>query len=141
MKALGRLWRDERGFVVSTELVLVSTILVLGMIVGMKKISSQVLLEMSDVANAVGFLNQGYSYAGATFTAGDGSMLASWSGTGLLQDSVDIGAGDYTSIAVNVTAGSDLSLSGLTAKLAGSTQAEITGGATCSISAGLVRIN
>jgi Type VI secretion system/phage-baseplate injector OB domain len=49
---------------------------------------------------------------------------------------IDGGAG-----AVKVTAGSDLSLSGLTAKLAGSTQAELTGGATCSISAGLVRIN
>jgi phage protein D/phage baseplate assembly protein gpV len=43
--------------------------------------------------------------------------------------------------AVKVTAGSDLSLSGLTAKLEGSAQAEVKGGATCSISAGLVRIN
>jgi phage protein D/phage baseplate assembly protein gpV len=43
--------------------------------------------------------------------------------------------------AVKVTAGSDLSLTGLTAKLEGSTQAEVKGGATCSISAGLVRIN
>jgi uncharacterized protein involved in type VI secretion and phage assembly len=43
--------------------------------------------------------------------------------------------------AVKVTAGSDLSLTGLSAKLEGSTQAEVKGGATCSISAGLVRIN
>lgn len=49
---------------------------------------------------------------------------------------VDGGAG-----AVKVTAGSDLSLSGLAAKLEGTTQAEVKGGATCSISAGLVRIN
>jgi hypothetical protein len=49
---------------------------------------------------------------------------------------VDGGAG-----AVKVTAGSDLSLSGLTAKLEGSTEAEVKGGATCSISAGLVKIN
>jgi hypothetical protein len=107
MSALKQLWADEAGFVISTELVLVATILVLSMVVGMKKISSQVLLEMSDVANAIGYLNQGYSYAGASFTAGDGSMLASWSGTGTLQDSVDTGAGDYTSIAVNVTPGAE----------------------------------
>ena len=107
MSALKQLWADEAGFVISTELVLVATILVLSMVVGMKKISSQVLLEMSDVANAIGYLNQGYSYAGATFTAGDGSLLASWSGTGLLQDSIDIGAGDYTSIAVNVVPGAE----------------------------------
>jgi phage protein D len=43
--------------------------------------------------------------------------------------------------AVKVTAGSDLSLTGLSAKLEGSTQAEVKGGASCSISAGLVRIN
>jgi len=43
--------------------------------------------------------------------------------------------------AVKVTAGSELSLTGLSAKLEGSTQAEVKGGATCSISAGLVRIN
>lgn len=107
MSVFQQLWADETGFVISTELVLVATILVLSMVVGMKKISSQVLLEMSDVANAIGFLNQTYSFAGATFTASDGSLLASWSGTGQLADTVDSGAGDYTSIAVNVTAGAE----------------------------------
>jgi phage protein D len=48
---------------------------------------------------------------------------------------------DGGSGAVTVTAGSDLSLTGLTAKIEGSTQTEVKGGATCSISAGLVRIN
>jgi phage protein D/phage baseplate assembly protein gpV len=43
--------------------------------------------------------------------------------------------------AVKVTAGSDLSLTGLSAKLEGTAQAEVKGGATCAISAGLVRIN
>ena len=43
--------------------------------------------------------------------------------------------------AVKVTAGSELSLTGVSAKLEGSAQAEVKGGATCSISAGLVRIN
>ncbi len=48
---------------------------------------------------------------------------------------------DGGSGAVKVTAGSELSLTGLSAKLEGSTQTEVKGGATCSISAGLVRIN
>ena len=43
--------------------------------------------------------------------------------------------------AVKVTAGSDLSLTGVTAKLEGSAQTEVKGGASCAISAGLVRIN
>jgi phage protein D len=43
--------------------------------------------------------------------------------------------------AVKITAGTDLSLTGVAAKLEGSAQAEVKGGATCSISAALVRIN
>jgi phage protein D len=43
--------------------------------------------------------------------------------------------------AVKVTAGQELSLTGVSAKLEGSAQTEVKGGATCSISAGLVRIN
>ena len=56
--------------------------------------------------------------------------------TGKKGVTIDGGSGD-----VKVTAGSDLSLTGLAAKLEGSSQTEIKGGATCSISAGLVRIN
>jgi uncharacterized protein involved in type VI secretion and phage assembly len=43
--------------------------------------------------------------------------------------------------AVKVTAGSDLSLTGMSAKLEGTAQTEVKGGASCAISAGLVRIN
>lgn len=42
---------------------------------------------------------------------------------------------------VSVKAGAQLALTGLTAKLEGNTMAEVKGGATCSISGGLVRIN
>ncbi len=108
MRALKRLWADEAGFIISTELVLVATILVLSMVVGMKKISSQVLAEMSDVGNAIGFLVQDYSFAGATFTDGAGCVEASWSGTGLLPDSIDFGNGDYTSINTCVIPGTEI---------------------------------
>lgn len=43
--------------------------------------------------------------------------------------------------AVNLTAGTELSLTGTTAKLEGSAQTEVKGGASCAISAALVRIN
>lgn len=49
---------------------------------------------------------------------------------------LDGGAGN-----VSVTAGAQLALSGATAKLEGSATTEVKGGATCSVSAGLVRIN
>ena len=59
-----KLWADEAGFIVSAELVLVSTILILGMVVGMSEVSFAVNQEMEDVASAFGSVNQSYRYAG-----------------------------------------------------------------------------
>jgi len=56
--------RDEAGFIVSAELILVSTILVIGLIVGLVELQSAVLHELNDVGEAIGSLNQSFSYAG-----------------------------------------------------------------------------
>ena len=61
---LRKLWNDENGFVVSAELVLVATILVIGLIVGMSEIQHAVVGEMNDVADAIGRLTQSYSFTG-----------------------------------------------------------------------------
>jgi len=63
------LWQDETGFVATADLVLVTTIVVLGLIVGLVTLRDQVLQELGDVATAVGQLNQSYSVASFT-TAG-----------------------------------------------------------------------
>ncbi len=70
MSLLKVLWHDQRGFVYSMDVILVSTILALGTIVGLVCLRDQVLQELSDVANAVGSLNQSYSYSSRTITAG-----------------------------------------------------------------------
>ena len=59
-----RLWNDEAGFVISSELVLVATILVIGMIVGLTTVRDQVVQELADVAGAISDINQSYSYSG-----------------------------------------------------------------------------
>jgi hypothetical protein len=59
-----KLWADEAGFIVSAELVLVSTILVLSMVVGMSEVAFAVNQELEDVASAFGSVNQSYRYAG-----------------------------------------------------------------------------
>jgi hypothetical protein len=64
------LWRDESGFIVSAELVLIATILVIGLIVGMSEVQHAVVAELNDVADAIGSANQSYSYSG--FTKRDG---------------------------------------------------------------------
>lgn len=57
-----RLWRDEAGFVVSTELVLISTITVIGLIVGLTTVRDVVVIELADVADAISEIDQSYSY-------------------------------------------------------------------------------
>ncbi len=57
------LLHDEAGFVVSSELVLVTTICVLGLIVGLSEMAIGVNEELEDVGSAVGSLNQTYEYA------------------------------------------------------------------------------
>ena len=57
---------DETGFIVSSELVLIATILVIGLIVGMSEVQHAVVGELNDVADAIGSANQSYSYSGFT---------------------------------------------------------------------------
>jgi hypothetical protein len=59
-----QLLNDEAGFIVSAELVLVATILVIGLIVGLSEIQHAVVQELGDVADAVGEINQSYAYTG-----------------------------------------------------------------------------
>jgi hypothetical protein len=61
---LAKLWADEAGFIVSAELILVSTVLVLGMTVGLSEVSFAVNQELEDVASAFGSINQSYRYEG-----------------------------------------------------------------------------
>ena len=66
MKLMQRLWNDEAGFVVSAELVLIATVLVIGMLVGLVTIRDQVVQELGDVADAFSEIDQSYSYSGVT---------------------------------------------------------------------------
>lgn len=65
MKMLfGTLYCDEAGFVVSAELILVTTIAVLSLVVGLSGVASSVNHELGDVASAFGAVNQSYRFAG-----------------------------------------------------------------------------
>ena len=64
MKCFTRLLRDDAGFIISAELVLVATLLVIGMIVGLSEVQHAVVQELNDVADAIGSVNQSFSYNG-----------------------------------------------------------------------------
>ena len=66
---LKALMNDESGFIVSSELVLIATILVIGLIVGLSSIQHAVVAELNDVGDAIGSLNQSYLYT-AAYTRG-----------------------------------------------------------------------
>lgn len=66
MKMLSKLWLDDAGFIVSSELILLATILVIGLITGLTTVRDQVVQELGDVADAISEVDQSYSYAGIT---------------------------------------------------------------------------
>ncbi len=69
-----RLAHETDGAIVSAELMLIATILVIGMIVGLKSLRDSVVSELADVAQALANVDQSYSYSGvvghASFSAG-----------------------------------------------------------------------
>jgi hypothetical protein len=60
---LNKIWNDEAGAIVSAEIVLVATILVIGMVVGLKSVRDAVVTELADVGQAISDLDQTYSYS------------------------------------------------------------------------------
>ncbi len=69
-----KLWKDEGGAVVSAELILIITIVVIGLVVGLKEVQAAVIEELNDVAAAIGSVDQSYSWDGpvgcCSFAAG-----------------------------------------------------------------------
>ena len=56
--------REDGGFVVSAELVLIATIVVLSLVVGLSEVSNAVNQELEDVGSAFGSINQSYCLQG-----------------------------------------------------------------------------
>lgn len=67
MKILfGRFWREEHGAIVSAEIMLVASILVIGVIVGLSALRDSVVTELADVAQALANVSQSYSFSGVS---------------------------------------------------------------------------
>lgn len=62
-KRLGqRLWTDSSGFVVSGDYILLTTILVIGVVVGVVTLRDQIVQELGDISDAMESLDQSYTY-------------------------------------------------------------------------------
>lgn len=94
--------KKQAGFIVSAELVLIATILVIGLIVGMVAIRDALTAEMGDVAEAIGALDQSYTDNGiidfGTGTAVQGSAWSDDSDNGDATQGDQGAAGDQQNI-------------------------------------------
>jgi hypothetical protein len=73
---LKTLWNDESGVILSAEIVLIGTILVLGMIVGLVELQCSIVAELSDLSSAFGNLDQSYQISGFGSSKGGGQFKA-----------------------------------------------------------------
>ena len=86
---LRALLNDEAGFIVSAELVLIATLLVIGLIVGLSEVQHAVVAELNDVGDAIGNVNQSYMYTGFSAKKSRGYGLKSYSRGSIFNDSRD----------------------------------------------------
>lgn len=77
---LRKLFSDESGVIISAELALVLTIVVLGVIVGLSEIAVAVNTELNDISNAIGALDQSYFFTGFKKTS-DGKVTSGYAGS------------------------------------------------------------
>ena len=64
------LWRDERGFLASSETVLLGTIVIIGTIAGLVTVRDTVATELGDIAHSLLVMDHSYSYAAAVTDCG-----------------------------------------------------------------------
>ena len=63
---LVRLWNDDCGAIIASEYLFFSTILVIGIIVGLTNVRDAINAELSELANAFLALSQGYALSGVS---------------------------------------------------------------------------
>jgi len=101
---LARFVHDETGAVLSAELVLIMTLLVIGMIVGLSELQDAVVNELNDVGEAIGSLNQAFFFHGQSARSGETtkSFTAGSSGISFCGDHTDSCDGNECAISCDV---------------------------------------
>lgn len=95
--------KKQGGFIMTTELVLIASVMVIGSIAGLVTMRDAVTAEMEDVAEAIGAMDQSYAFDGIK----NGENTAELAGSSF-GDAVDTNAGDgveFSFIAPSATEG------------------------------------
>jgi hypothetical protein len=92
--------RSEDGFLLSSEALLIGTIAVLGLLVGLVSVRDGVVNELGDFGQAIGLLNQSYTYTGVADTNAttQGGLLSDSTDTSDAENLTDAGGIDLTTV-------------------------------------------
>src|SRR5437016_3757427 len=71
-KLLAKCWNDDGGALIATEFLFVATVLVIGIVVGLTAVRNAVNAELTELANAILALSQGFTISG---TSGCGAFV------------------------------------------------------------------
>jgi Flp pilus assembly pilin Flp len=76
LRLAARLWNDDAGAIIAAEYLFVATILVIGVVVGLTSVREAINSELTELANALLALSQGYVISGTSGATGstDGSQ-------------------------------------------------------------------
>ena len=84
LNLMKKLLRDENGVILSAEIVIVGSILVIGTITGLTCLQQSVNSELKDVASAIGSLDQSYSFTSHFKPGHNGHCCAYTAGSSFL---------------------------------------------------------
>jgi hypothetical protein len=119
MNLLRKLCVDEDGFVISAELAIVATTVVLGLIVGLTALRDQMVQELNSASQAIGSLNQAYSISGVSMPSNSSTVGASYAN----QSGMASAGGTSPAAGGNFTAGSSYAGQSGTASAGGTSPA------------------
>jgi Flp pilus assembly pilin Flp len=80
---LVRFWKDDQGAIISIEYLFFATIVIIGLVVGLAALRDAVVVELTELGNAILALSQGFTVSGLSGADAsvDGSAATDTPGT------------------------------------------------------------
>jgi hypothetical protein len=98
--------KKQAGFTYTLEIIFVATILVIGLLAGWVQMRDTALGEMSDIARAIGALNQSFTFNGTSeLGSGSGGIEATITAGSLFNDNTDTSDNIVINVGVQPTRG------------------------------------
>jgi len=67
---LSKLWKDDAGFLISTEMLFIAVLLILGLIAGWAAVRAAIVTEYVELAGAIIALNESYTWPSISVISG-----------------------------------------------------------------------